>query len=59
MPGLPNAANESRAALSGNNQLIRIEAAVFGGPGSAQLPSKNVFANTTIPSEKEASNAIL
>src|SRR5216117_3765835 len=39
--------------------MILIEAPVFGGLGSAKLPSKNVFADTTILSEKEASNAIL
>src|SRR3990170_4738088 len=32
---------------------------VFGRLGSLTLPSKNVFADTTILSEKEASNAIL
>ncbi len=39
--------------------VILIEAPVFGGLGSTALPSKNVFADTTILSEKEASNAIL
>jgi hypothetical protein len=39
--------------------LILIEAPVLGGLGSSTLPSKNVFADTTILSEKEASNAIL
>src|SRR5712691_11414439 len=42
-----------------SNALILIEAPVFGGLGSTALPSKNVFADTTILSEKEASNAIL
>ena len=41
------------------NTLILIEAPVFGGLGSRALPSKNVFADTSILSEKEASNAIL
>src|SRR2546428_13916571 len=40
-------------------RLILIEAPVFGGLSSAKLPLKNVFADTTILSEKEASNAIL
>ncbi|MFY9316377.1 MAG: hypothetical protein WAO95_12570, partial [Burkholderiales bacterium] len=44
---------------SANNRLILIEAPVFGGLGSSTLASKNVFADTTILSEKEASNAIL
>src|SRR2546430_5084808 len=32
--------------------VILIEAPVFGGLGSAELPSKNVFRDTTILSEK-------
>ncbi len=44
---------ERKASLSA--ALILIEAPVFGGPGSSTLPSKNVFADTTILSEKGAS----
>jgi len=55
----PNVAFSRALQRVGCKALILIEAPVFGGLGSTALPSKNVFADTTILSEKEASNAIL